>query len=150
MSGPRISARALIQSQGRVLLSRYRDQRGDWFVFPGGWQRKGETLQACLLREVKEETGLHIEMGPLRWVREFIAADFPDSNIDPEFHQVEITFECILPDGQRAVMGEIPDPGQIGLYWASIAELLTLRFYPQDVAQILNQSMPNRMYLGAV
>ena len=83
MNRPRISARAIIESDGKVLLSSYRDRAGDWFVFPGGGQRAGETLHECLLREVEEETSLKVEVGRLRWVREFIAADFPESEIDP-------------------------------------------------------------------
>ncbi len=150
MNRPRISARALIESEGLVLLSSYRDRSGDWFVFPGGGQRVGETLHECLLREVEEETSLAVDIGRLRWVREFIAADFPDSEIDPDFHQVEMIFECTVKDGQEAKLGATPDPGQTGLRWASIEQLLTLRFFPHDVARILNGALPDRRYLGAV
>ena len=83
-------------------------------------------------------------------VREFIAADFPDCEIDPEFHQVEMIFECTVKDGQQAKLGATPDPGQTGLRWASIEQLLTLRFFPHDVARILNGDLPDRKYLGAV
>lgn len=133
-----------------MLLSSYRDRAGDWFVFPGGGQRAGETLHECLLREVEEETSLKIEVGRLRWVREFIAADFPDSEIDPGFHQVEMIFECRMKEGQGAKLGSNPDPGQTGLRWASIEQLLALRFFPHDVARILNGDLPDREYLGAV
>ena len=119
-------------------------------MFPGGGQRRGETLHDCLLREVEEETSLCVEIGQLQWVREFIAADFPESEIDPSFHQVEVIFECFMKDGQQAKMGPIPDTGQTGLRWASIEELLALRFYPQDIARILNNALPDRTYLGAV
>ena len=133
-----------------MLLSSYRDRAGDWFVFPGGGQRAGETLRECLLREVEEETSLKVEVGRLRWVREFIAADFPDSEIDSDFHQVELIFECAMQDDRKAKLGPNPDSGQTGLRWASIGQLLTLRFYPQEVARILNGDLPDRKYLGAV
>lgn len=119
-------------------------------MFPGGGQRSGETLHDCLLREVEEETSLKVEIGQLRWVREFIASDFPDSEIDPDFHQVEVTFDCVVKEGQQAELGAIPDPGQTGLRWVSVEELLSLRFFPQDVARILNNTMPDQTYLGAV
>ncbi|MFC2078899.1 NUDIX domain-containing protein [Candidatus Bipolaricaulota bacterium] len=150
MSQPRISARAFIESDGSVLLSSYRNRAGEWFVFPGGGQRAGETLHECLLREVAEETDLTVEIGRLRWVREFIAADYPDSEIDPEFHQVEMIFECLTKDGQEAKLGGNPDSGQTGLRWASIEQLLSLRFYPHDIARILNGDLPDTEYLGAV
>ena len=133
-----------------MLLSGYRDRGGDWFVFPGGGQRAGETLCECLVREVEEETSLQVEIGQLRWVREFIAADFPESEIDPDFHQVEVIFECFVKGSQEAKLGSNPDPGQTGLLWASTNQLLTLRFFPKDVARILNGELPDRKYLGAV
>ncbi len=150
LNHPRISARAIIEFEGNMLLSSYRDGSGDWFVFPGGGQRSGETLHECLLREVEEETSLKVEVGRLRWVREFIAADFPDSKIDPDFHQVEMIFECRMKDGQDAKLGPNPDPGQTGLRWVSIDQLLILCFYPQEVARILNGDLPDRKYLGVV
>jgi len=147
---PRISARALIQCEGRILLSRYCDRRGTWYVLPGGGQQVGEPLHACLIREVAEETSLLVAIGPLRWVREFIAADCPDSEFNPGFHQVELIFECTAEAGQRAIMGTTPDSGQIGLHWATVEELLDLRFYPHALAQILNGLSADRLYLGAV
>ena len=133
-----------------MLLSCYRDRAGAWFVFPGGGQQSGETLRECLLREVEEETSLKVKVGRLRWVREFIAADFPDSDIDPHFHQVELIFECAMQDGQEAELGPNPDSGQTGLCWASIEQLMVLRFFPHDVARILNGELSDRKYLGAV
>ncbi len=150
MIAPRVSARALIQSEGRILLSCYCDRRGAWYVLPGGGQQTGENLHDCLAREVAEETNLRVGIGPLRWVREFIAADFPDSEIDPEFHQVELIFECTAYAGQEAALGTTPDAGQTGLHWATAEELLDLRFYPHAVARILNGLSADRIYLGAV
>ena len=91
---PRVSARALIIEDGKLLVSAYRDDGPDpvearaWYVTPGGGQRRGETLHQCLLREVREETNAEVRVGRLRWVREFISARYPDSRLDPAFHQV--------------------------------------------------------------
>jgi 8-oxo-dGTP diphosphatase len=150
MSHPRISARAVIVSNDRVLLVRYRDRAGDWYVLPGGGQQKGETLQECLVREVAEETGLTIDVGSLRWVREFIAANSPESEIAPDFHQVEMFFESRLRGPAEARIGSNPDPGQTGMCWVHPDRLLTMRFYPQEIARILNEQAADRAYLGAV
>ncbi len=147
---PRVSARALIQSEGNVLLVTYCDRAGDWYVLPGGGQTSGETLHACLIREVEEETSLTVHVGRLRWVREFIAADFPESDLDPDFHQIELIFECSIQPGQDAQIGTVPDRGQRGLCWLAIEELLHVRFFPQEIASILNNRRPDRSYLGAV
>ena len=49
-------------SRGRVLM--ILSPRGDW-EFPGGQVEEGETLMAALEREVMEETGVRITVGPL-------------------------------------------------------------------------------------
>jgi ADP-ribose pyrophosphatase YjhB (NUDIX family) len=46
--------------QGRILMQRRTDS-GNW-ALPGGTMDIGETLQQCAIREVREETGLDIEI----------------------------------------------------------------------------------------
>jgi len=48
----------VVDGQGRVLLQRRADS-GNW-ALPGGTMDIGETLGQCVIREVKEETGLDI------------------------------------------------------------------------------------------
>jgi len=147
---PRVSARALIVRDEKILLSCYEDGVGPWYVMPGGGQRNREPLHTCLAREVMEETSSEITVGRLRWVREFISADHPGSPFDPDLHQVEIFFECQLIDGAEPRLGETPDTGQTGLRWAPVLELPALRFYPAAVAEILTGTMEDRVYIGAV
>jgi len=54
---------AVILDQGRVLLMKRNNPpvRGWWWI-PGGRIRRGESLSEALLRQVKEETGLDIEI----------------------------------------------------------------------------------------
>jgi ADP-ribose pyrophosphatase YjhB (NUDIX family) len=46
--------------KGRVLMQR-RSDSGNWSL-PGGVMDIGETLQQCVIREAKEETGLDVEL----------------------------------------------------------------------------------------
>nr|WP_041657806.1 NUDIX domain-containing protein [Marinithermus hydrothermalis] len=56
---------ALVQGpSGRILLVRTTKWRGTWGV-PGGKVRWGESLEAALRREVREEVGL--ELTRIRW-----------------------------------------------------------------------------------
>jgi len=148
MDGPRVSARALIIRDHTVLVSTYVDERGVWHVLPGGGQRRGETLHENLVREIREETSLDVEIGRLRWVREFISSRHPESLLDPSFHQVELTFECTITPGAEAYLGTEPDPGQTGLDWLPMDSLTSVRFYPQTVASILANRMDDAVYLG--
>jgi 8-oxo-dGTP diphosphatase len=56
---------AIFVENGRVLIARRRpgaSQAGMW-EFPGGKVRPGETPEACLQREIREELGLEITVG---------------------------------------------------------------------------------------
>ncbi|WP_203672172.1 NUDIX domain-containing protein [Catellatospora methionotrophica] len=50
----------IADEHGRVLLQRRADS-GNWSL-PGGTMEIGETLEQCVVREVREETGLDIEI----------------------------------------------------------------------------------------
>ena len=55
-----VAACALIDADGRVLVAERpvgRSMAGLW-EFPGGKLHKGETPEACLIRELKEELGI--------------------------------------------------------------------------------------------
>jgi 8-oxo-dGTP pyrophosphatase MutT (NUDIX family) len=66
-----IGARAIVlDDEGRVLLVKHRhDAATQFWVPPGGGLEPGESLAACAIREVREETGLEIE------IERFIAID---------------------------------------------------------------------------
>ena len=65
-----VVALALIDPNGRVLLQRRRADRqhGGLWEFPGGKLEPDETAIAGLLREVREELGLHLAMADMKWL----------------------------------------------------------------------------------
>jgi 8-oxo-dGTP diphosphatase len=92
-----VAVGAVVVSAGHLLLiERGRPPAvGEWSI-PGGRVEPGETLQAAVEREVREETGLVVSCGPfLGWVE----------RISPEFHFVIMDFlaapnhlsEAVLP-----------------------------------------------------
>jgi 8-oxo-dGTP diphosphatase len=90
---PRIAARALILHQDRLLLvNAYPVARLGLWCAPGGGCEAGQSLPENLAREVHEETGLGITVGPPALVNEFH---------DPEtgFHQIDLFFRCTLAEG---------------------------------------------------
>jgi 8-oxo-dGTP pyrophosphatase MutT (NUDIX family) len=50
----------VVDGEGRILLHRRQDNN-QW-ALPGGKMELGESLAACAIREVKEETGLDVEV----------------------------------------------------------------------------------------
>src|SRR5262245_11175944 len=145
MSNVRTSSRAILRRGDTYLVVRYRDAQGDWFVFPGGGQQHGEDLHEALAREVREEIGARIVIGPLRFVRESIAARHPSGNLPRQFHQVEIFFDCTLED-EPLQAGSEPDPTQTGVEWLTIVELQAQRFFPQAI--LANLAGAGGKYLG--
>lgn len=127
---PRLSARALILQDDRLLLvNAYPGGRSDLWCCPGGGVHAGTALPANLVREVHEETGLTVAVGPPALINEFH---------DPAtgFHQVDIFFRCrimegVLRDDWRDVEGVVVDRR----YFAR-AELGTIRFKPDSLAAV--------------
>jgi len=73
---PFVGVGAVIVREGKVLLVRRKHEplAGQWSL-PGGAVEVGETLEACLVREMLEETGLEVSVGPVIEVLDRITRD---------------------------------------------------------------------------
>ncbi|WP_102125644.1 NUDIX domain-containing protein [Deinococcus planocerae] len=79
MDRPVVCVGALVWGpEGRVLLVRTTKWRGLWGV-PGGKVDWGETLEAAVLREFREETGLRLS--------DVRSAQTQEAVLSPEFHK---------------------------------------------------------------
>ena len=63
---PKVAAVTIISREGKVLLVRRANQPGYglWSI-PGGYVDRGEVVEEAAAREVREETGLEVEIGRL-------------------------------------------------------------------------------------
>ena len=60
---PKVAAGAVVEHKGGiVLLRREIDPRAGFWVHPGGFVDRGETLEQAAIRESREEVGLDIEI----------------------------------------------------------------------------------------
>ena len=59
-----VGAAVVANRKGEVLIAQRRDQDmlGGLWEFPGGKQETGETIQQCIVRELREELGINIEV----------------------------------------------------------------------------------------
>ena len=55
----------IILYKDEVLLVKRRNQKHHYFVFPGGGVEENETVEAAVLREIKEETTLNVKIEKL-------------------------------------------------------------------------------------
>ena len=78
-------AAGLVWDGSRVLIARRQDgdhQGGRW-EFPGGKRHDRETIEECLRREMREEIGIEVEVGPL-W--RALTHVYPDRTVSLYFH----------------------------------------------------------------
>lgn len=76
---------AIIRRKGQLLIAQRKpdDHLGGYWEFPGGKKCEGETLEACLVREVQEELGILI--APVRLLKK-TAHPFPERILALHFY----------------------------------------------------------------
>jgi 8-oxo-dGTP diphosphatase len=116
-----VAACALVDADGRVLLARRppgKPLAGLW-EFPGGKIEAGETPEAALIRELKEELDIEVAakcLAPLTFA----------SHAYPEFHLLMPLFVCRRWEGDIA-----PQQGQ-ELAWVRAKRLAEYAMPPAD------------------
>ncbi|MEU6206756.1 NUDIX domain-containing protein [Micromonospora musae] len=100
------AAAIVTDEHGRILLQR-RSDSGNWSL-PGGAMDIGETLQQCAIREVKEETGIDIEITGLVGIYTDPAhvIAYPDGEVRQEF---TITYHAHVVGGSITISDESTD-----------------------------------------
>jgi len=102
---------------------------------PGGGVEFGESLEEALVREVKEEVGLDVEIGELRYVLDFIR---------PPLHAVSFYFECRAPGSLSSLFtGSDPELGDAQIVrtvrMVPFGELPGLNVYPERMGKWLQE-----------
>jgi 8-oxo-dGTP diphosphatase len=113
---PIVGVGAVVIDDGRVLLVRRGNEplKGEWSL-PGGAVEVGETLEVATAREIREETGLEIEVGPMVDVLDRIRFDVDGRVL---YHYVLIDFLCRPTGGALCCASDAADAS-----WAAIVDL---------------------------
>jgi 8-oxo-dGTP diphosphatase len=130
---PRLEvALALVFRERRLLVTRRpaKAHLGGLWELPGGKLATGETVEACVVREVLEETGIVVaaerRLATIEW-------DYPERRV--ALHPVECAW--VRGDGELL---EVAD-----LIWATSAELRAREFPPANAALVAELCASGRL-----
>jgi ADP-ribose pyrophosphatase YjhB (NUDIX family) len=105
--------RILVVKRGRGVYA------GSWAV-PGGRQRRGETMHEAVRREVREETGLVVEVGDPVWIGDIIDPADP-----PSYHYTVVDFTAFAIGGELEAGDDASDAR-----WVDLDEVRDLPLTP--------------------
>lgn len=104
---PIVGVGAVVVQDGQALVVRRATEplKGEWSI-PGGMLELGEKLREGIAREVREETGLTVEVGEVLDVFDSI---FPDAEGKTQYHFVLIDFLCRPTGGLLRASSDVSD-----------------------------------------
>jgi ADP-ribose pyrophosphatase YjhB (NUDIX family) len=94
----------IIENNSGILLIKRKNPPEGW-ALPGGFVDYGESLESAAVREVKEETGLDVEL-----TRQFHT--YSDPERDPRHHTITTVF--VAKAAGKAVAGD--DAKEVGMF----------------------------------
>jgi 8-oxo-dGTP diphosphatase len=119
------------RNDNEILLVRHRKGTRQYWVLPGGRLEYGETFHECAVRELREETGLDVEVDNLIYLSEAIAPD-------RSRHIVNVYLTAHVVGGVMQVGDE---PVLAGVDFVPLDELSRCTLYP-PVGKLLLEQIP--------
>ena len=111
---PVVGVGGVVVEDGRALLIRRGSEplRGQWSI-PGGMLELGESLEAGVARELREETGLEVRVLDLIEVFDRIYAEEPadgkPTEQRPRYHYVIVDYLCERISGEACAGSDVTD-----------------------------------------
>jgi ADP-ribose pyrophosphatase YjhB (NUDIX family) len=84
-----------VEPDGRVIVARHRFGSPEWRLL-GGFITRDESFPDALRREIREETGLEVEVGPVL-----------EANTGHKWARVEVVYAYRVVGGRLALTGEL-------------------------------------------
>lgn len=131
-----LRAAGLIEHDGWVLLCRSHNAPGFWFL-PGGRVEMYEPTPDTVVREMREELGAEVELGPLTWVVEnFFSME------GRRYHEVGLYYRVSFKDPaclekDRSWNNVVDATYKIDLRWFRLEELDQLEVRPHFLREAL-------------
>ena len=127
---PVVGVGAVIVDRERVVLVKraHEPLKGEWSL-PGGAVEVGETLAGAIVREVREETGLEIKVGPIVEVLDRVHRG-TDGRV--EYHFVLLDYLCTVAGGTLTRGSDAA-----AVCWVSVADLPAYRLSAEATSVII-------------
>ena len=123
-----------IEKENKYLMlhrtSKKKDGNKDKWIGVGGHFEKGESPEECLLREVKEETGLELTSYQFRGIVTFISDEWPDE------------YMCLYTADRYT--GDIGNCDEGELVWVEKGKIMDLNIWEGDkiFLKVLTENQP--------
>ena len=126
---------AVVEREAALLLVRHqKPDRDPYWVLPGGRLEPGETIPACAVRELAEETGLEAGFSGVLYVGEFLREGR---------HTIDVVARMVLEGDGEAILGSDPEvapgtePTLREVRWVSVDELRDVELLPASIKKRL-------------
>ena len=119
MTAIKVSMGIILDSEGKILIAQRNLQKnfGGMWEFPGGKQEANESPEDALIRELKEELSIDVEV-----LRSFPPYDFRDESIEVSFYPIQ----C------KIIGGMIVNHEHEEVKFISLEEIDNFEFAPPD------------------
>lgn len=139
----RINVRAIIYRDGKLLAVKHRrgDKVAHYYAVPGGGLDPQESLADCLVRELREETGVTAQPGRLLFIQQF-----PSSRLGYA-EELEFFFAIDNPDDFAAIDLDNTSHGAEELAVCEFIDPAKVILYPEflqsiDLAEHISSNRP--------
>ncbi|MBK9142527.1 MAG: NUDIX hydrolase [Candidatus Melainabacteria bacterium] len=125
---PTTRVSVVVVSREGILLVKHKKAGRLYWVLPGGRLEYGETFEECAVREVREETGLEVEVERFLYLSEAIAPD-------RSRHIVNVFLKARITGGVIQVGDE---PVLAGVDFVALADLESMEIFPPVREEVLD------------
>ncbi len=117
----------IVFKDGKIALVRHENSHnGIYYLLPGGGLEKDETIEGCVVREVKEEIGLDVKIKSFAYYEDVVSEDD---------HTLHLIFRCNIIGGK--VENLDPDKKVKEIVFLDEKEFKKINFFPKKLKEKL-------------